>query len=340
MIQINTENNKKEIKDHGDYAFPVNISVERIENYEQGVFLWHWHPEIELTLILSGEMEYHVNQETYHMREGEVLFGNSRTLHAGYRIGREKCTYLSITFHPRFLYGYEGSILQTKYVNFITENADRGSLKITEKVNEEIEKARMKGGNIKENSIMEESTTEGSIEENIKESVEEIEKDSACEIMSYMKKIYVLSRQKPEDYELQVHENLMKIWGNLYRYYSGKPEQKKKYGRQFERIREMFDYIEEHYQEEIRLEDIARSVNLCKNECCRFFKKHTNMTIMEYVLFYRINKSLPLLQAGQTITQTAGMVGFSNAAYYGQIFKRYMGCTPKKYQMDSSGMRV
>ena len=40
-MQINIEKNQKEIKEHGNYAFPVYVSVEKIESYEQGVFLWH-----------------------------------------------------------------------------------------------------------------------------------------------------------------------------------------------------------------------------------------------------------------------------------------------------------
>ena len=83
-MQINIEENQKEIKEHGSYSFPLNVAVEHIESYEQGAFLWHWHPEIEITKIVSGEMEYHINEKTYNLEEGEGMFGNSRTLHAGY----------------------------------------------------------------------------------------------------------------------------------------------------------------------------------------------------------------------------------------------------------------
>ena len=64
-MQINIEKNQKEIKAHGNYSFPVNVSVEKIEAYEQGAFLWHWHPEIELTWIMSGEMEYREKEQSY-----------------------------------------------------------------------------------------------------------------------------------------------------------------------------------------------------------------------------------------------------------------------------------
>lgn len=40
-MQINIEENQKEIKEHGSYSFPLNVAVEHIESYEQGAFLWH-----------------------------------------------------------------------------------------------------------------------------------------------------------------------------------------------------------------------------------------------------------------------------------------------------------
>ena len=56
------------------------------------------------------------------------------------------------------------------------------------------------------------------------------------------------------------------------------------------------------------------------------------MTIFEYVLFLRIQNSLLLLKNGESVTKTASMAGFSTPAYYGQIFKRYMGCSPSQYR--------
>ncbi|MCR5255503.1 MAG: helix-turn-helix transcriptional regulator [Acetatifactor sp.] len=81
----------------------------------------------------------------------------------------------------------------------------------------------------------------------------------------------------------------------------------------------------------ISLVDVANSVNICKEECCRFFKKYMNTTIIEYQMSLRIQNSLPLLKRGESITHIAGEMGFGSPAYYTQIFKRYMKCTPKEY---------
>ena len=133
-MQIITKDNNREAKEHGSFSFPVYISVEQIQAYDHGTFLWHWHPEIELTWIISGEMEYQINDTIYKLSAGDGIFGNSNSLHTGRRINGQQCTYLSITFHPRFLYGYENSILQTKYVGFITSNESWASLALKQDV--------------------------------------------------------------------------------------------------------------------------------------------------------------------------------------------------------------
>ena len=289
-MQIITKNNNREAKEHGSFSFPVYISVEQIQAYEHGTFLWHWHPEIELTWIMSGEMEYQINDTIYKLSAGDGIFGNSNSLHTGRRINGQQCTYLSITFHPRFLYGYENSILQTKYVGFITSNESWASLALKQDV------------------------------------------EWQKEILDVIKEIYELSKTPEDDFELSVHRKLMYIWHRLYLYYSVQPERGNKTLIHIQRLREILTFIHENFATEISLDEIAESISLSKSECCRFFKKHMDMTIFDYILYYKIQRSLPMLSEDQSITDTALSVGFSSASYYTQIFKRYMKCTPLQYK--------
>ena len=99
-----------------------------------------------------------------------------------------------------------------------------------------------------------------------------------------------------------------------------------------ERVKGALTYIASHYNEPITLEDISDSVHISKSECCRFFKKQMGMTIFDYILYLRIQNSLPLLKKEDSITEVAAKVGFSSPSYYSQIFKRYMKCTPMEYK--------
>ena len=409
-MQINTEKNQREIKEHGNFQFPVNVSMESIQSFEQGMFLWHWHPEIELTWVMSGEMEYRVNDTTYHLKAGEGLFGNSNTLHAGNQINSKNCSYLSITFHPRFLYGYEGSILQSGYVDKITENESWDALLLNPEVGWQMEilgrmrriwqlslqagQCRMEHADLKEwfsdvdggvgigdaysvevvtpevqsfackgKSKADPSSKSGLPEMESSTATENVEEEAPAEPLSDLpagddaakagtesarsarKVVRVMGditeesggqltflNQKPQDYELSVLIELLEIWRALYRYFISQPEQTGAHARNLDRLRDMIGFLQENAAGELHLEDVASRVGLCKSECCRYFKKYMNMTIFEYLLFLRVQNSLPYLRQGESVTRTAGLVGFGSASYFTQIFRRYMKCSPREYK--------
>ena len=57
-----------------------------------------------------------------------------------------------------------------------------------------------------------------------------------------------------------------------------------------QRLREILTFIHENFATDISLDEIAESISLSKSECCRFFKKHMDMTIFDYILYYKIQK--------------------------------------------------
>ncbi|MCH4191208.1 MAG: AraC family transcriptional regulator [Butyrivibrio sp.] len=121
-MQIRTDAAGKEIKKHGEYFFPISVSEETISAYEGGHFLWHWHREIEFTLIISGCMCYRINDRTYHLQEGQALFGNTMVLHSGEMENGHDCRYISVTFDPVMLYGSGQNIIYEKYVAPVLQN--------------------------------------------------------------------------------------------------------------------------------------------------------------------------------------------------------------------------
>ena len=121
MAEIITDGSQKELKKHGSDEFPLLVSYEKLSGYKSGSFLWHWHPEIEITLVLDGQILYKVNQCTYHMKQ-EISFLEmpmySRRLHGRYERWQICVHHFSA---KDYLWFYE-SILRRKYVEpFFTE---------------------------------------------------------------------------------------------------------------------------------------------------------------------------------------------------------------------------
>lgn len=98
----------------------------------------------------------------------------------------------------------------------------------------------------------------------------------------------------------------------------------------------MLTFINGHYSEKITLDEIAESGNVGKTLCAKIFKIFTSKTPGEYLIHYRINKSLDLLTAGSLkITDIAYRCGFNSASHYTKIFKDIVKCTPNKYRSIS-----
>lgn len=127
----------------------------------------------------------------------------------------------------------------------------------------------------------------------------------------------------------------MGIWGELYRNYGEEakkalPEDLEK----IERLRAVLTYLHENYAKKLTLEDVARQAGLCKSECCRFFKRQMGKSLFDYLLDYRIGRSLSLLQEGCTVTEAALSVGFSTPAYFAKVFRSRTGRSPSEYRRE------
>lgn len=121
-MQIITNQFQKELKKHGSDHFPFLVSYQRLSEYDSNSFMWHYHPEIEITYIKKGSMHYRVNNQAFHLKEGDIIFCNSNALHSGEMENQEDCSYIPVTFDPKLIYGFFQSTIFTKYVDPVIQN--------------------------------------------------------------------------------------------------------------------------------------------------------------------------------------------------------------------------
>ncbi|MEW9937174.1 helix-turn-helix domain-containing protein [Clostridium butyricum] len=290
-MQIITNQLKKEIKKHGTYQFPLLISNEKLSKYESSSFLWHWHPEIEITYITKGEMIYTINSKVYHLCEGQALFGNTNSFHTGCMFKNYDCEYTSITFDSKLIYGYENSIIYLKYVESIIKNFSLYSLYF------------------------------------------DLSEEWHNEVINVIKSIVKLNKQKHVFFEIDIIENLHKFWKLVLLNYKVTQELTSHDKRNYDRIRSTLVYIENNYNSKLTLDSIAKHINLSESECSRLFKHYMNMPLFEYILEYRIKKSLIYLSNPKySIVEVATNVGFNDSNYYSKVFSKINGCSPTKYR--------
>ena len=98
-------------------------------------------------------------------------------------------------------------------------------------------------------------------------------------------------------------------------------------------IKRTLQYIEAHYASPLSLKQISQIFSVNAAYLGYLFKHETQLYFFEYVNLYRIKQAEQLLlSTGQTIAVIASKVGFSDANYFNQCFKKSYGMTPSKYR--------
>ncbi len=84
--------------------------------------------------------------------------------------------------------------------------------------------------------------------------------------------------------------------------------------------------------ENISVEGLAKSVNLNRTTLQRVFKQMYGLTIYEYRTQVRIQEAKNLILKNRySITEIAGMCGYSNASKFSAVFRKYTGINPREY---------
>lgn len=99
------------------------------------------------------------------------------------------------------------------------------------------------------------------------------------------------------------------------------------------RINTVYSYVAMHYKEKILLKDVAKLVHLSPAAFCRFFKRLTRKSFVQYLNDYRIGKACKLLtKVDYNISEVAYICGFPNLANFNRQFKSIVHLTPAEYR--------
>jgi YesN/AraC family two-component response regulator len=153
-------------------------------------------------------------------------------------------------------------------------------------------------------------------------------------IITSARHIIDLYEKMPNSYELDISIELQSMWKILFENYQNHTTQYSRHQRiEYERVKAIISYIENHYSETIRLADIASHIHLCESECSRLFKRYMNVSLFTFLLDYRIDQSLEYLSdPAISITAIASKVGFTDSNYYSKTFIKRKGCSPFQYR--------
>ncbi len=99
-----------------------------------------------------------------------------------------------------------------------------------------------------------------------------------------------------------------------------------------ERINKVMDYFMKNYKQEIKLDEVAKLVNLNKSSFCRYFKSRTHKTYSQFLNEIRIQHACKLLIVKKmTVSEICYEVGYNNISHFNRQFKLLTGLTAKNY---------
>ena len=99
------------------------------------------------------------------------------------------------------------------------------------------------------------------------------------------------------------------------------------------RINTIYSFVATHYQDKISLDDVAQLVHMTTPAFCRYFKRLTRQSFVQFVNEYRIgNACKQLVQSDASISEIAFGNGYNNLSNFNRQFKSVMNTTPNAYR--------
>lgn len=140
--------------------------------------------------------------------------------------------------------------------------------------------------------------------------------------------------QKALGYELEIYSCLMHIMYLLFRKeYITIPQMEDEKRKALLAIRKAVIYIDQHFQEKIRQEDMADMCYMSTAHFSREFKTATGENMVDYVNQLRLKEAVRLLISSKyTILEISQMVGFSTVNYFNRVFKTAYSVSPREYR--------
>ena len=136
-----------------------------------------------------------------------------------------------------------------------------------------------------------------------------------------------------ENYEEMLEMYLRQIFIMLQRYFLSSI--KTENAHVVEAIDKATIYFNEHYSEDINIDEYAQNNHVSVSWFIRTFKQCTGSTPMQYILSKRIyNAEILLHDSSHNITEISAIVGYDNPLYFSRIFKKAKGISPSEYRKN------
>lgn len=94
------------------------------------------------------------------------------------------------------------------------------------------------------------------------------------------------------------------------------------------------EWLQKHYSQDVRLDEIARQFGMSNRNFTRRFKEATGESPLNYLQGMRVAVAKRLLETSQkTIQEITELVGYTDLIFFRSLFKRRAGLSPNDYRL-------
>ena len=99
------------------------------------------------------------------------------------------------------------------------------------------------------------------------------------------------------------------------------------------RILKVKNYIDEHYKDDLSLEQLADIVGMTPTAFSRYFKQRTAKNISEYIVDIRLGHAARLLvDTSDSVSEICWATGFNTLSNFNRLFRKRKGCSPTEFR--------
>lgn len=256
--------------------------------------VWHYHPELELHLVLKGEGVRFIGDNIHNFSAGEMILLGENLPHTW------RC-------NKKYSGDKEGSNVEALVLHFLPTCFGRDFLGLPETflIPKLFEKAK--------SGLVIKGETKQEVTDLLNRSLEAFGLDRLVLLMSIIRAL------------VRNFEDLETITSSYHNVQSNETE--------MARLDSIYSYSLYHYKNDISLEEIASVANMSKTSFCRYFKLMTNKTYSEFLTEVRISHVCRALIDNKFTTEVICFEsGFNNISNFYRHFKKVTGLTPFEYK--------
>lgn len=257
---------------------------------------YHFHPEFELTLIISGEGKRFIGNQITDFHPGDLVFLGENVPHCWQN---HKQDWLQHEEDPNasqaIVIQFKRDFLGADFINkpecaVIKQlfNTATGGFSISGPTQDRVAREMLQLG----------------------------QGNGFQRISGLLHILYLISQGQADVQQIDSHETSYQLAAS-----------------DLDRINRVYAYVIANYTQEVHLDEVAHLANMTETAFCRYFKKVTNKTFVELVTDFRIKHACQLLRTTEKSTaEICFASGFGNLSHFNKQFKGWMKDSPLQYR--------